>query len=120
MMASNKKFQLNEHDKQCLAIARDLLLKDLSERYTISELSQSSGINRYKLTYGFRQLYGNTIHAFAEAARMNNAELLLTDLTKTIKEIAALNGYRSAENFITAFKKYFGITPNQFRKKAND
>jgi AraC-like DNA-binding protein len=117
-MANEKEILLSEHDKQCLALARKLLLEDLSVKHTINKLAQSSGINRYKLTYGFKQLYGKTIHGFAEEARMNNAKNLLADPDKTLKEIAAVNGYKRVENFITAFKKYYGITPNQFRKKG--
>lgn len=49
--------------------------------------------------------------------RMELAEIYLRDPEKTLEDVAALVGYRSYSGFQLCFKRYFGITPSQMRKK---
>lgn len=46
---------------------------------------------------------------------INAKEFLISNKYK-IKEIAAMVGYRDANYFIRAFKKYYGYTPDEYRK----
>jgi AraC-like DNA-binding protein len=115
-MKKNKTVRLSEQDKKCLEDAGQFISANLSHHYTLQEISARAGINRYKLTYGFKQLFGSSIHQFLIKKRIAHAQILLQEGTKPLKEIAQLNGYKRVENFITAFKKYSGITPNRFKK----
>ena len=90
------------------------------QQLDLSTLSQIAGMNRNKLTYGFKKLTGKSIHQFVIKIRMENAKLMLAANDKPIKAIALLNGYSNTENFINAFKKYCGITPSHFLNKKND
>lgn len=49
-------------------------------------------------------------------ARMEAASRLLQTTRSSISEIAAQVGFTSLEQFSNAFKKYYGISPSQFRK----
>jgi len=42
---------------------------------------------------------------------------LLQTTNKPIKEICTLVGYPRTTNFITAFRKRFGVTPGSFRRE---
>jgi AraC-like DNA-binding protein len=113
---------LTPYDLDCIALAQQLLCKDPSPRTTIDALALEIGINRNKLNYGFKYVYGVTINEFQEKQRMEKAELLLSTTRKSVKAIASLTHYCTSSRFGVVFKKTYGITPLQFRKqikKAN-
>lgn len=47
---------------------------------------------------------------------MQKAKELLKTTTFKIYEIAEMVGYRNVESFNRVFKKYYGISPLQYRK----
>ena len=55
---------------------------------------------------------------FLTRLRMSQAALLLrSDDKLTIQQIAEMTGYLSDKHFIGVFKKFFGVTPNEFRRE---
>lgn len=108
---------LTPYDLDCIAQAHQLLCKDPSPRTTIDGLALDIGINRNKLNYGFKCMYGVTINEFQEKQRMEMAELLLSTTRKPVKTIASLTHYCTPSRFGVVFKKTYGITPLQYRKK---
>lgn len=116
----------NNYQNQCKTFdeiekiheARRILLADLSQSPTISELSKCVGINECKLKYGFKKVYNQTVFGSLFDHKMDLAHKLLLDTNKTIVEIAYDCGYGQASHFITAFKKKYGFTPKGFRDKA--
>jgi AraC-like DNA-binding protein len=108
---------LRPYDLDCIALAHKLLCKDPSPRITIDSLALEIGINRNKLNYGFKHVYGVTINESQEKQRMEKAELLLSTTRKSVKTIASLTHYCTSSRFGVVFKKTYGITPLQFRKK---
>ena len=119
VMNSMNKIRLNKHDQEQLEKLIRLLHEKQTGDYTIHAISRLTGINRYKLTYGFKQLTGHSVHQFLIKTRMENAKKLLIDFDKPVKEIAHLCGYHNTQNFIKAFKKCYKQTPSQFRKTNN-
>jgi AraC-like DNA-binding protein len=109
---------LKPYDLECISAVHQMLSKNPVSRLTIEALAIEIGINRNKLHYGFRQVYGLTIHDFMEQQRMKKAEELLVETYKSIKAIAALTGYKSSSSFGDMFKKKTGLSPLQFRKQA--
>ena len=109
---------LKPYDVECICAVHHILSKDLGCRLTVESLALEIGINRNKLHYGFRQVFGVTIHDFLEQQRMEKAEELLSTTHKSIKIIALLTGYKSSSSFGDMFKKRHGISPLQYRKRA--
>ena len=108
---------LRPYDLNCIALAHQILCKDPSPKTTIDGLALEIGINRNKLNYGFKYVYGVTINEFQEKQRMQKAELLLCTTRKSVKIIASLTHYCTSSRFGVVFKKTFGVTPLQFRKQ---
>jgi len=108
---------LTGYDKEKLQEARAYLLEHIDDRTSIADLSRMIGINRNKLTGGFRQLYGITIFEFLIDKRMEKAKQLLQDTALPIREIAMMIGYSKLSNFTTAFTRKFGIPPRTFRQR---
>jgi AraC-like DNA-binding protein len=108
---------LNEAENAAIREACSILLQDLSKRYTIPALSRMVGMNRYKLSQGFKQLFGHTVYRYAQEARMLEAMRLLNETSYPIKKISWLTGFNHTDNFITAFKRHFRKTPALVRRK---
>jgi AraC-like DNA-binding protein len=109
--------QLNSNDLECIQAAHRLLSEDPPPHISIEGLALEVRLNRTKLQYGFKQVYGTNIYDFQIEKRMEKAKLLLLTTDKQIKEIAPLSGYKKSSSFVAKFRKAIGFTPLQFRKK---
>lgn len=98
-------------EKEKIYLDADLTLKKLSERLMIHYNHLSQIINE-KLKYSFND--------FVNRYRIEEAKKKLADPKegkKTVLEIAYDTGFYSKSVFNTAFKKFTGMTPSQFKKK---
>jgi AraC family transcriptional activator of pyochelin receptor len=98
--------------------ARIMIKKNIRYHFVIREISQKVGMNEFKLKNGFRELFGNGVYEYLRTERMLEARHLLSNGGKNVKEVAALTGYKSVNSFIKAFKKKYGQTPGDYRKRA--
>ncbi len=105
------KFLANGADREKIALAREILLKHISEPLTIKELSRKAAINECYLKKGFKEMYGTTIFDFFQSQRMEHAKYLLYEKGLSVTDVSALLGYSSISHFSTAFKKHTGLKP---------
>ncbi|MEP7372291.1 MAG: AraC family transcriptional regulator [Chitinophagaceae bacterium] len=109
--------KLKEPDRNCLISIYERITKDPLSHFTIESLAYDAGINKKKLTYGFKQLFGMAVYEYQIYLRMVKAEALLLETEKDVQMIAALTGYKTKSSFTVAFKKKHNIAPHQWRKK---
>ena len=69
-----------------------------------------------KLKYTFKKALGCTVSEYIHSKRMNHAEHLLINTDISIKQISQIVGYSKANNFSSAFRKFTGLLPSEFRK----
>jgi AraC family transcriptional activator of pyochelin receptor len=108
---------LLQSEKDAVFNARDIILTDLKQHFTIRQISEQVQLNEFKLKAGFKQLFGTGMFECLLRARMEKAKKLLIETDKPMKEIASLTGYEFLTSFITAFRKYFDYTPGSLRRK---
>lgn len=99
--------------------ARNILLSRLNDPPSIMELSKEVGINDNKLKYGFKEVFNQTVYGCLFEHKMELAGKLLLDMDKTIGEVAEECGYEYASHFTNAFKRKYGVSPSEFRKKSS-
>jgi len=97
--------------------AKNLLLSNLQNPMSLKQMSRKFGINIKKIKSGFKQLYQMTPFNLLLTTRMEKAKNMLTCTDIDIVTIAEETGYDNKHSFSKAFKKYFGFTPGQCRKK---
>ncbi|WP_070971812.1 helix-turn-helix domain-containing protein [Vibrio sonorensis] len=112
--AQSKAF-LSTREKRQLAIAKDCLLSDLSSAPTIAELAQLVGVNQCKLKKGFKELFGTSVYACFQEERMKKAMHLLKK--NNVTETAVALGYSNISHFSNAFRKQYGLLPNDARRE---
>ena len=83
---------------------------------SVPKLAQILKLSESALHKKTRRLLGCSPGAFIESGRLLFALDLLRDSCLTIGQVALACEYGSAETFIRAFKKRYGITPGSWRK----
>lgn len=117
ILIGKRKLWLSDTDMKKIIMVHDLIKKDAASFYTIYELSKEAGISEQKLKAGFFELYQQTIWDYANQMRMTSAIELLQKKELGIAQIAEETGYHSQSAFIRMFKKWYGVTPGQFRRQ---
>lgn len=108
--------QLSPKDRKSLEAVRTALEERLLDPPGTAELARLAGMNRNKLLYGFKHLFGKTISEYTHGQRMLRAhELLLDSSGMTVTDVAASVGYAHVSNFTTAFKRHFGCSPSRLQ-----
>lgn len=107
----------SDYDRSRILFARDYLIKNISAPPSLSELAKMAGINEYKLKRGFKEIFNQTAFAYLADVRLERAKYDLLEGQKQATEIAFELGYSSLQHFSDAFKKKYGITPSQVRRR---
>lgn len=105
-------FNLSEDDVQRLIRVEKILTDDFrNSPPTIDRLAKTVSMSATKLKINFKQMYGQSIYAYFQKARLQRARQLLMEGKKTVTKVAEEVGYNSTSNFILAFKKQYGHLP---------
>ncbi len=91
--------------------------ESMASGVSLSAVADHFGYNANYFSRYFKQLTGVTFTTYLNRIRIERAcELLNAESRVSIGEIASQCGYNSAGQFISAFKKLMGITPDAYRK----
>lgn len=82
---------------------------------TPEELAQMTCMSYSRFRKLFKEYTGFAPSQYIQEVRMNVAKELLTNTSKSIKEIAVELGYENTDYFFIAFKKITGSTPLTYR-----
>lgn len=90
--------------------------------YEYHSLSLSALAGRLKLSARQTQrllmeYYGKSFQQKKAEARMSAAAILLSDPARSITSIAEDLGYSSAEHFSSAFRRFYQVSPREYRKQ---
>lgn len=87
------------------------------EPITIEDLCQAGNVSRMEL---YRLIKSRTDHSpkeFLTHLRMDHAKLLLADRQRPVSRVASLCGYREYQSFTRQFRRWFGMSPREFRDR---
>lgn len=72
------------------------------------------------LSHRVKKATGRNVSDYITEIRMEYAHELLRDTDYNIQTIASMVGYTQASSFISKFKKYYSVTPAEYRKKVKE
>lgn len=98
--------------------ARQLIDENWNEPLTLSQIARRCGLNRSKLSRGFRALFQCSVSEALADRRLSEArrQLISTDLPVGL--IGYRSGYQNNASFSRAFCRRYGLPPSDFRMKA--
>ena len=111
-------FAESEHETFVVVLRLVLKLHARSEWLTISQAAELAGMSVRSFQ---RRLAaeGLTFAQLVDQARSEVAQELLERTDRSLAEIAEDVGYSELTNFVRAFKRWTGITPDQFRQRPS-
>ena len=95
--------------------AREILLQDMENPPSMTQLARMAGINEKKLKYGFKQVFGMPVFEYFRNYRLEMARDLLASGIMSVTEVGVHIGYQSLSHFSEEFRKKFGVTPKKFQ-----
>ncbi len=98
--------------------ARELLERNMESPPSLVRLAQLTGINEFKLKKGFRQIFGTTPYRHLRSIRLETARKYLESGEMNVCEACLAVGYSNLGNFISLFRKRYGITPGSLLRSS--
>jgi AraC family transcriptional regulator, exoenzyme S synthesis regulatory protein ExsA len=92
-----------------------VIQKTLFQQLSLKELAEISGRSLASFKRDFQRLFNSPPKKWINQQRLVHAQVLLSNSSKNISEIAYASGFESASHFIRLFKKQFGFTPAEKR-----
>ena len=102
--------------EKCILYINDYYKEDIN----IKKLSDIFYVSPSYLSRTFKEKTGTSPIHYLNMARIEEAKKLLQDEKIFIKEISELTGFHDPLNFSRYFKKYYGCSPEEYRKNVNN
>lgn len=90
------------------------------EDITVQTVADHAGFSIDYFNRLFLSHTGFTVMAYVGYCRLKKAVVLLRTTDKSVLDIALEVGYTSHEGFAKAFKKEYGVTPNEYRRQHKE
>ncbi len=96
-------------------IAKNIIDIKLDQNISLSSVADEMGISSFYLSRLFKNVCNDSFSNYLKNKRMILAKELLENNSMQVQDISRKIGYWSSNYFIKVFKKYYGVTPGEFR-----
>lgn len=116
--APTKSMAINRIDKVFMENAEKLIEDHIMDSdFSVSNFAYEMGMSRTLFFKKIKTITGQTPNDFIQTIRLKKAaDILLTDPTKNVSEIAYNTGFSSPRYFSQCFKNHFGVIPSKYGK----
>lgn len=98
----------------------DYINENIEADITLSELSDIACLSRHHFARAFKNAVGMPPHRFISGLRLQRAQELLAHTRSSLADIAFSCRFSSQSTFTRAFRKHAGVSPGEYRRRAND
>lgn len=110
--------QLRRADRRLVRVV-EIMQAHLEDPIPLSEITAMAGLSVWQARRLFKQETDDTPSAYYMSLRLQRARELLEHGRTQVQEIALACGFADAPSFNTAFRRFFGITPSECRKRVH-
>lgn len=112
-----ERLHLGEHPGKLAAAVANYVQRHLSENISTEALAQSLFMGRSYLSAKFHRETGVKLNDFILLQKTEEAKRLLRYTDRSAAAIGDYLAFSSPAHFSRVFKKYVGLTPNEYREK---
>lgn len=102
-----------------IKLALEFIEQNYHKPITLEQLAHVSGLSAKYFCRYFRNILQKTPIDYLNHYRVERACFLLEDNRLSVTDVAYACGYNDSSYFVRSFKKYKGITPNQYAKLSH-
>lgn len=95
----------------------DYMEKNLGRKHTVKNLSTVAGMSEKQLQRKFKILFQQTVKELLNELRLEKSREFLLKSEMNIAEISYELGFSNPSYYTSLFKKKFGVTPKQYKKR---
>jgi len=92
--------------------------KNFHRPLSLEEVSRESGMSKYHFARTFKAVTGITFKTYHNKKRIEAAKDLLKDNEMQITNVCYSLGFNDTSYFNRVFRKYEGVTPSLYKKRA--
>ena len=107
--------ELSLTDTRRILQARRLIDERWNEKLTLDAIARACGLNRAKLTRGFREMFDCSVAEALAERRLAQASRLLLTTDLPVSSVGYEAGYLNNASFARAFGRHFGRSPSNYR-----
>ena len=96
----------------------DRITADVAQPLSAADLASEMGMSESRFSRFFRKTTGNTFTDFVNRVRVNRACQLLMETERRVTQICYDVGFNNVANFNRRFLEIKGMTPTEFRRRA--
>ena len=112
----NTPADIHTTDRQILQAAR-FINEHFRQPISAADIAAAAGFSPNYLSRRFREAAGIGVHEYLVFIRLRNAAYELSSTDLSVTEIALRCGFSDSNYFKDVFKKKYGMTPREYRKK---
>ncbi|MBQ8173957.1 MAG: AraC family transcriptional regulator [Clostridia bacterium] len=102
---------------ELIAPALSRMHTDYTKKLTVEDLATLCNVTKYHFCRVFKRAMGVTAVQYLTSYRIDLAEAMLGDTTRSIREVAFACGFEDESYFYRCYKKYKGASPKAAREK---
>ena len=93
--------------------------QNVNQHLTVGDVADYAGFSKSYFSAYFKKTLGFSVSAFILRCKLEEGRELLQYTDKSISTISEFLCFSSQSHFHTAFRKQFGMTPNEYRRKRS-
>lgn len=106
---------LKEDNVKIIKRIKAYLVDNIDKNITLDDLSVEFNVSKTSIKNYFKTIYGKSLNSWRREFRLNKAANYLESTSMNIGDISELVGYKNHGKFTDAFKRYYSMTPSEYR-----
>jgi len=108
----------NKDRKQSIIAITDYLSKNHTKDIGLADIAKLLGYDYHYVSRYFHSVFDMSFAELLGVYRLETAIKLMDETDKKLADVAFESGFGSVRSFNYTFKKHFGISPKEYRKKG--
>ena len=115
-----KFFSQNKKNTELITTINDYLIKNTDKKLTNTDICEKFNYSVSALNKLFKEYFDRTLHEHFLYLKIEAAKKILREEKTTVNKISDSLCFSDPQNFSKTFKKYTGITPNDYINKIKN